>query len=273
MTSIPNYSRPLYITYHANRLSCASCCTFFYVICLIVLPYITVYSLGGMWTKEALVREQPRVRFRYELLVEAHASTPSDAIVPLGWSTSQTINDALRSSLRPCSLRAWEEDDERDGLPDRLKFVVKMPIDSSAGERVHSASVLVGVDVAFEREFELRLNASLLMQASSPLAGRRWEQTSDLTLRSNHPQRSLDLLPRDPCPAPTWAFGRPELESGGPATASSILSQYSLCNDTMVLGSQPPLWTPGVTDEFEAHLTLRIPPQLTTRRPGYALPR
>lgn len=270
VAGMAHHWRPLYVTYHANRVSCASCCTLLYVVCLIVLPYITVFALGGLWTKEAPVREQPRVRFRYELLMEAHASTSTEAIVPIGWSTSQSINDALGAAQRPCTLRAWEEDDELDGYPDRLQFVVAMPIDANAGERVLSASVLLGLDVAFSRDFQLRLNASVRLDASSPLAGKRWEQTADLTLRSNEPQRSLDLQPRQPCPSPTWAFQQPVLPSGAAASASSILAHYARCNDTIVPDSRHSIWTPGVADEFEAHITLRVPPLLTSRRPGYA---
>ena len=262
------HSRPLAVTHHANYLSCASCCTFFYVVCLVILPYVTVYLLGGMWTKESLVREQPAARFRYEVLVEAHASAPSAPFVPLSWSTSQAVNDALGSALRPCTLKAWEEDDERDGLADKLNFVVRMPIDADAGERVHAASVIVGVDVHFHQEFQLRMNASLRFEASSPLPGVAMQQTADLVLRSNHPQRSLDLSMREPCPQPVWALREPLQPTGAATTAEAVLAQYASCNDTAVLAPQPAVWTPGVASSFEARLTLRVPPQLTTRRPG-----
>lgn len=274
--AFPLHSRPLYIRYHANRISCASFCTFLYLVCLIVLPYILTFALGGMWTKEVLVREQPKVNFRYEVLMEATAVTDvavaSKPIVPLAWSTSQELNDALRDTLRPCSLRTWEEDDELDGFPDRLQLALSMPVDADNGERVLAASVVVGVSVTFVTEFKLTMNASVVLEASSPLPGRLWEQTADLELRSNHAQRSLDLVARDPCPAPTWAFARPQLETGGPATASSILAQYAKCNDTVIAAARtPPLWTPGIDENFEARLTLRIPPMLTARRPGCAL--
>ena len=38
--------------------------------------------------------------------------------------------------------------------------------------------------------------------------------------------------------------------------------------DTAVLLAQPPLWTPGVGDAFDATITLRVPSQLTSRTPG-----
>lgn len=264
------YWRPVEITYHANRYSCATCCTAFYILCSIILPYVTVYALGGMWTKEAAAREQPLVASRYEVLVQAYASSAAQnlEVVPLLWSTSQQLNDAIGSSLRPCSLRSWTEDDERDGYPDRLQYALTIPLDADAGERLHSVSVLVGVGVRFDREFSLRLNSSLHMHASSPLPGREWRQTADLTLSSAAPQRSLDLVPRPPCPSPTWAFEQPVQTDGAPASIASILSQYAACNDTVALNAQPPVWTPGVTSSFEAHLTIRVPAILAARRPG-----
>lgn len=264
------YSRPLYVTYHANRASCASCFTFLYVLACVVLPYITVYALGGMWTKETPAREQPNVLQRYEVLVEAYATSPSTGteVIPLLWSSSQVLNDAIGIHMRPCKMSSWYEDDERDGMAERIEYRLEIPVDAAAGERIHSVSVILGVDVSFQREFSLRLNSSLHLQASSPLPGKAWTQTADLTLRSNDPQRSFDLPPRDPCPKPVWAFKQPMLPNGFPASAGTILAQYAACNDTAVVTAQPPVWTPGIDDKFEAKLTLRIPPILTSRRPG-----
>ena len=57
------------------------------------------------------------------------------AVLPLSWSTSQAVNDALGTALRPSSFNFYEEDDERDGYPDKLQFVVTIPVDADSGER------------------------------------------------------------------------------------------------------------------------------------------
>lgn len=265
------YSRPLTITYRADRASCASCCTLIYIIACTVLPYIAAYALGGLWTKETPTREQPLVRSRYEVLVEAHSASALQGreVVPLLWSSSQLLNDAIGDNLRPCELRSWYEDDDRDGYPDRLQYKLTMPIDSAAGERLHAISVVLGLEVLFSNEFSLRLNASVNLQAASPLPGRALRQVADLVLRSKDPQRSLDLPTRPPCPHPTWAFQHPVQANGAPASVASILDQYVTCNDTVVLHAQPAVWTPGVGDVFEAHLTINIFPMLASRRPGF----
>jgi hypothetical protein len=262
------YWRPLSITYHSNKFSCASCCTLVYIVLAAVLPYVVVFSLGGLWTKETPAREQPQVRSRYEVYVEAHATTPTSAIVPLLWSTSQPLNDAIGESLRPMQLRSWVEDDERDGQPDRLQYALTIPLDAASGERLHAVSVVLGIDMKFETEFSMRLNGSLHLQASSPLPGKSWVQSADLGLRSDEPMRALDLPARPPCAEPVWAFREPVKPDGTAASAASILAQYSACNDTATLVSQPPLWEPGVGDSFEALLTVNVPSVVTMRRPG-----
>jgi len=221
-----------------------------------------------MWTREVLLREQPSTKFRYEALVEAYGVSNSDSVASWAWSTSTTLNDRLGTRLRPMELSSWEEDDERDGRPERLRIVLRVPLDNDGGERLHSISVLLGVDVAFHHEFDLRLNASLLMEANSPLPGSVWNQTADLVLRSEEPLRSKALGRRDACPSPTWALQEPVLPSGKATTAASILASYAHCNDTAALVAQPQLWTPGIDGSFEASLTVRVPSLLLTRRPG-----
>jgi len=263
------YSRPLSITYHANRITCASFCTLLHLAAVIILPYVAAWGFGGLWVKEIVVSEQPLARFRYEALVEAYGTSEASDLVPWSWSTSLELNDALDTALRPCELQAWEEDDERDGHPERLQFVIRMPLNATARERLLSVSVVLGLDVAFTREFKLRMNSSLHLVADSPLPGRRWQQTADLVLRSQRPQRPKDYGRREPCPDPTWALQTPVLASGAATGAGSILATYATCNDTAALDPQPPIWTPGISNSFEAALTVRIPRIETTRKPGF----
>ena len=264
------YSRPLSVEYHANLLSCSSLLSLVYIAACIILPYLVTYGLGGMWIREQPFRSQPRTIFRYEAVVEAYGVSSSTAITSWGWSTSSTLNDRLGTSLRPMLLSHWEEDDERDGKADRLQFVLRVPLDPDAGERLLSISVILGVKVAFEGEFDLLLDSALLLTASSALPGRVWNQTADLVLVSKDSQRSRALGRRSACPSPVEPLQEPVLPSGAPATPASILGAYAACNDTAVLVPQPALWTPGVSDSFEATLTVRIPPLLLSRRPGVA---
>lgn len=263
-------SRPLCVTYHANRASCASCCALTFFVAAILLPYAAAVAFGGMWTRESLVREQPLVNFRHEVLVEAVTKTAASEAQPLAWSTSSEVNAALGATLRPCELRAWSQDDERDGLPDKLEFLLRVPLDLAAGERLLSISVMLGVGVEFATKFRMSLDGALHLQHSSPLPGSRWRQTADLQLRSRDPQAAPDMGVRSACQGATSALQEPLGADGGPITIEAILERYETarCNDTVVLAPSPPLWTAGVTDSFEARLTVRVPPVLTTRRPG-----
>ena len=170
------YSRPITVAYHANRASCASCWSACYLLLLIVLPYVLAIAMGAFWTKDAFEREQPGVRFRHEVLVEAYLADGT----AIGWSTSDQLNTALGSRLRPCQLRAWPEDTDRDGKPEALQFSLKVPLDADGGERLHGLTVLVGVEAVYasDRFADLRLNGSVLVQHQSGLPGAGLGRTS-----------------------------------------------------------------------------------------------
>ena len=170
------YSRPITVAYHANRASCASCWSTCYLLLLIVLPYVLAIAMGAFWTKDAFEREQPGVRFRHEVLVEAYLADGT----AIGWSTSDQLNTALGERLRPCQLRAWPEDTDRDGKPEALQFSLKVPLDADGGERLHGLTVLVGVEAVYasNRFADLRLNGSVLVQHQSGLPGAGLGRTS-----------------------------------------------------------------------------------------------
>jgi hypothetical protein len=179
------HSRPIVVTHHANRVSCASCWSACYVLLLIILPYIVAYAMGAFWTKEAFEREQPNVRFRHEALVEAYLADGT----ALGWSTSDKLNTALGARMRPCQLRAWAEDDERDGKPEALQFVLRLPLDEAAGERLHGLTLLLGVEAAYAAASGLRLNGACHTVSAADSAAHK-------------PRRGLRGCPPSPSPLP-----------------------------------------------------------------------
>lgn len=251
------YSRPITRDYHANRASCASCWSACYILLLIILPYVLAIAMGAFWTKDAFEREQPGVRFRHEVLVEGHLHDGT----AIGWSTSDQLNTALGERLRPCQLRAWPEDTDRDGKPEALQFSLKVPLDADGGERLHGLTVLLGLEAVYasDRFADLRLNGSVLVAHQSGLAGARWRQHADVGLRTSSPLRPASLEPRKPCASPFWLLQQPLSLDGQPITAEAEVDRYAACNETLALTAQPPLWTPGATDLFELRLTLHVP--------------
>ena len=221
------YSRPISVGYHSGIVSCASLWAILYLAAIIILPYVTCYSLGGMWTKEVIFREQPSTRFRYEALVQAYG-TSNGQIAAWSWSTSPELNDQLGLQLRPMKLASWEEDDDRDGIVERQRFALTIPLDTEQNEQLLSVTVVLGVQVVFSAEIELSMNSSLVMEANSPVTGRTWHQTSDLTLRSNRPLRSKELGSRPACPMPIWTLEHPVMPNGNAATAASVLAGEQL---------------------------------------------
>ena len=67
------------------------------------------------------MRERPLVLFSHEVLVEGYGAGVESRF---GWSTSFELNDALAHRLRPCELRAWSDDTDRDGVPEELHFAL-----------------------------------------------------------------------------------------------------------------------------------------------------
>ncbi|KAL1515660.1 hypothetical protein AB1Y20_002278 [Prymnesium parvum] len=251
------HAEPICVRYHANKLSCASFCNVLYWVVLLVVPYVLAYVAGGLWSSDVLGHEQPAVRFRHEALVEAHATSATSTLVTLGWSSSSVLNAALGTSLRPSELRAWSEDDDRDGRAETLVFVLRMPLGED--ERVHSVSLMLGLDVLYDRATSLRTNSSVFVQHNSPLPGLRSSQSADLVLVSERALRAGDRRARAPCTTDFWMLQTPVALNGAPNTIANITNRYlALCNDTMRLQREPPIWTPGVSDAFEMELRIRV---------------
>lgn len=268
--------RPLVVKHRSNWCSGGSCCVLIHWGAAIVLPFVIAFAAGGLWTKEVAAREQPLVRFRHEALVEMYRLEPSPVTgeqpvpVKMGWSTSGPLNDALGSALRPCELRSWEEDDDRDGKADSLRFHLKVPLDEAAGERLHSLTFMVGVSALFSEETTLALNGTAVVAHSSALPGARWRQSGELQVRrSDGPFRATVLPELSPCSTPFWMLQDPVQENGDATTAAAIAAaEHASCNTTAVFSADAPLWTPGVGSSFELDFTVRVPSLALAVRPG-----
>lgn len=168
------HAEPLVCSYNVNRFSCASFCMLIYWAVILIVPYVVAYATDGMWIKEVSAMEQPSVRFTHEALVEAYASSASMPLISMGWSTSSELNAALGSKFRPSELRAWTQDDNRDGRIEALQIVLRVPL--ASGERMHSVSLMVGVNASYSSATKLLLNGSVFVQHSSPLPGLQSQQ-------------------------------------------------------------------------------------------------
>lgn len=267
------YSTPLATTYHANPVSCASCCSLLYAAALLFVPWTLAFAVGGFWAKESFVRERPLVRFTHEVLVEGFGATSSERF---GWSTSGDLNAALGDAFRSCELRTWSDDFNRDGSPEALHFKLSVPLASATGNgaplAIHSFSILVGLEAVYSNEAHSPLSVTgvAFAQASSPLAGARWSQRGDLLLDASAPLEAYTDAPRPACDTPFSLLQQPVGEDGLAQTAHDVLARYAACNDTIRLVPHAPLWTPGAADSFEAELTVAVPSANVFYRPSVA---
>ena len=138
------YSHPTRTTYHANALSCATFLLFCVFVVIIIIPFVVAYAMDEFWLKESFITYRPKVKFRYEALVEAYDQNSKH----LGWSTSFETNNALatQDQFRSMELRAWNDDDNRDGTPEQLHFKLSVPLDAAAGQQIRQISLLVGLE-------------------------------------------------------------------------------------------------------------------------------
>eukprot|EP00316_Scyphosphaera_apsteinii_P005893 CAMPEP_0119328330 /NCGR_PEP_ID=MMETSP1333-20130426/73051_1 /TAXON_ID=418940 /ORGANISM="Scyphosphaera apsteinii, Strain RCC1455" /LENGTH=275 /DNA_ID=CAMNT_0007337145 /DNA_START=217 /DNA_END=1044 /DNA_ORIENTATION=- len=217
--------------------------------------------MGGLWHNDTFVREQPRVRFRHEALVDGFGA---DASLHFAWSTSAPLNAALGRQFWPCELRAWSHDHNLDGRAELLQFLLRVPA-SRANGNIHAISLLVGLEVWADNSAHatLLLNGTAYVQHASPLPGVRWRQRARLGLHTAEPLPASSASSRSPCSHPFWAFEEPVGPGGHAVTAENILERMHLtCNDTVLLVTEPPLWsvgTLGADDSFELNLTISVP--------------
>lgn len=260
------HSRPLATTYHADVASCATLTTVAYLVALLLVPWFVAYAAGNLYLYEQLTREQPDVHFTNQLLLEGY-----DDNGPFAYSTSAALNIALKDAFKPCSLRAWTEDDNRDGRPERLRFVLSVPPPST----VKALSVLVGVKAVYNNgvHSSLTVDGLAYAQASSAIAGKRWTQYGDLSLSTSTPLPPYGWAPRAACSPAFNVFNQTTDKDGKPTTIEAIVGRYHACNDTLSYRAEPPLWTPtvtGTTAGLELNLTVSVPEVLVPYEPTTA---
>jgi len=255
-------TKPLSVGYHADIFSCAACCSGCALLVLLIVPYFIGYYTYGFWRSEAYAREQPRVRFQHEALVEGHIGAGANAS-SFAWSTSVPLNVALGLRFRSCELRSWSDDDNNDGRPDALHFALHVPLDAAASEQVYSISLMVGLSYVADdnKHAKLEMNGTILASYASPLPGRRWLQRSELVLHTQKPLPARNRGPPLACQPYFWMFENPVEVDGSAATAETILARYhQRCNDTIhTTDMHPALWTAGSDAAFDAQLSMIVP--------------
>ncbi|KAL7979650.1 hypothetical protein Chor_004808 [Crotalus horridus] len=120
-----------------------------------VPPLLVAYRSHGFWRSRSSYAEQPVVRFRHEVLLAALTEGGGG---PVGWSSFAACNRLLGGRLRVPLVSAREEDSNRDGVMDQLRFQLELPLLPS--ERV------VGIQLLLTFSYELHNNISVPLDST-----------------------------------------------------------------------------------------------------------
>eukprot|EP00899_Mesostigma_viride_P011468 jgi/Mesvir1/20321/Mv19911-RA.1 len=247
------YGEPLLRRHYAGAISAASCFRLGGLILCIVVTFIVAYATKGLWVKVGSFREQPDVHFSYQalLILESRGGPGSTKV----WSTSHVLNEALASSLVPCSLQATEEDYNQDGLVDTIDIKLLAP----AAEEVHSVKLLLGFTYELHERVDLTMQSAAFISESSPLPGKGLFVDGELKLRLREPLDDDDKH-RRVYDQPVFDPGhKGELRGLDMISLTGILSAYAARNETTVLDAPFRVWESGQTPGFAVTARVRIP--------------
>ena len=180
------FREPLYRRYYASYTSASFCYAIAFGFLLIFLPLILAYNSVGFWYKEGTYYEQPQVNFRHQAIVEVYGQhTTTGKPFALYYSTSSRLNQQHGDSLRMGVLQSAEQDDNRDGLNDRLEIAFSMPLTST--EMVTGMSAVFLHDVRLQENTKLGFDAASLVEyaAGSPI--QQLKVDGDLYVRQTWP--------------------------------------------------------------------------------------
>ena len=119
----------------------------------------TPFNNGGFWLKESIKYEQPVVEYRQQAIVELHGKDVNGGPFNIYYSTSSGLNRQHSSSLRMGMIQSASMDDNQDSIPDRLEFVITMPL--RTGEKILGMQMIVMNDV------RLRQNAKVIFDSAT----------------------------------------------------------------------------------------------------------
>ncbi|KDO16314.1 hypothetical protein SPRG_18152, partial [Saprolegnia parasitica CBS 223.65] len=186
----PVYHEPVARVYYGNVCSPAYLLSWLAWLTTLLLPLLLVYDASTFWPRSVAYREQPHVRYMYQtlLLIEGTARDDDgkESVFSGFWSTlPSNVNQLAGDALRPGQIQSFFDDDNRDGLLDRVSIEVAIAV--NAGERVQKASLLVIFNATVQTHAQLSMDVMALVSHASPLPGSVLYTVGDLALSFKRP--------------------------------------------------------------------------------------
>lgn len=220
-------------------------------LCLVVVPFFLAYS-SSFWLKTNVYREQPKVIFEHKFF---------GYVNDVFFSSMASVNHLYQEQLRIPTARSIEIDANDDGLVDRFRLELTVPLLEE--EFVLSSSIMCffNAKLSGDRGVKAEFEALAYVQAASPAPGSSLYVDSDFVLNQRWPLRAKGgyqlLYDED---VPLLDPQRRDVETAQ-LNMARIVAAYRDRNATMDLDRTYTVWTPtsAHASHFNITLNLRIP--------------
>ncbi|KAI6077753.1 Transmembrane protein 231 isoform X2 [Aix galericulata] len=237
MAGVELFSHPAFYTrYRAGLCSAAALALLLIAMFTYVPPLLVAYRSQGFWLKQGAYREQPTVRFRYEMLFVATTGPGPGSF--LAWSTFPAFNRLQEDRLRVPFLSTREEDKNQDGKMDQLHFKLELPLQST--EHVVGVQLILIFSYQLYRMSTLVMQSMAFLQFFSPVPGSQLYMNGDLKLNQRQLLNHCGLDTR---------YNVSVVNGTSPFAAdydlTNIIAAYRDRNVTTVFSDPNPVWMTG----------------------------
>ncbi|NXK24655.1 TM231 protein, partial [Arenaria interpres] len=253
MAVVELFSHPaLHTRYRAGLCSAAALALALITVLTYVPPLLVAYRSHGFWLKQSSYREQPTVRFRYEVLFVATIGPGPGSF--LAWSTFPAFNRLQEDRLRVPLLSAREEDKNQDGKMDQLHFKLELPLQPT--EHVVGVQLILLFSYHLYRMSTLVMQSMAFLQFFSPVPGSQLYMNGDLKLNQRQLLNHCGLDTR---------YNVSVVNGTSPFASDydlmNIIAAYWERNVTTVFSDPNPVWMTGRAADtpFIINATIRYP--------------
>ncbi|XP_071670598.1 transmembrane protein 231 isoform X2 [Patagioenas fasciata] len=204
------------------------------------------------WLKQSAYREQPTVRFRYEVLFVATLGPGPGSL--LAWSTFPAFNRLQEDRLRVPLLSTREEDRNQDGKMDQLHFKLELPLQPT--EHVVGVQLILLFSYHLYRMSAFVMQSMAFLQFFSPVPGSQLFMNGDLKLNQRQLLHHCGLDTR---------YNVSVVNGTSPFASdydlTNIIAAYWDRNVTTVFSDPNPVWMTGRAADapFIINATIRYP--------------
>jgi hypothetical protein len=234
---------------------------------IILIPLYATFGTGNVWVKESSYREQPLITFANDVFMILSGSSPAEAV---GWSTREELRALLPPEIVVPAVRASARDVNHDGVPDELKLILEVPLDTALSGGFQRLLLLAVYRYELREQAAEQISGLVTLDVSSPYAA------SGVWIRGRARFRQHLPLKMQNVPRTVYAHSPLELDfathwaaENYPITLRAILERYAARNETMYLEqTAPPVWDYSPRDYFRVELILDAFPELVQYQPS-----